>query len=439
MVSLSNLWRPEVSLAVSILSTFDDGSDQCHFGIRGGGIMPWKGAASVEGGVTIDLTLLNGIVYDEESSSMSILGGTRWGDVYQTLEPLGFAVAGGRADTVGVAGLVIGGGLSYFANQYGLACDNVLDFEVVLANGAIVNANRNRNTDLFRALKGGGNNFGIMTKVIVRAFKQGPLWGGLIGHSASTVPAQSNALLNFTSNLVNDGHAQLVTIWQHNGKSNTSFAASGLQYTLGTENAPIFEDFLDLPRTFSSLRVTDIYDLMMETAPPPGRRAIFLTLTVKNNLRVLEYIHALHNKAHVAVRGAGVQSEDWDVIIFMQPFPALLANASQEPGNANVLGLERMSGQDHLVFMLFLDWQDEADDALFYDLGYGVIDKVKAYTQDIGVDSDYIYMNYAGRDQNPLRGYGDENLEFLRAVARKYDPFGVFQRQVPGGFKISKA
>jgi hypothetical protein len=91
------------------------------------------------------------------------------------------------------------------------------------------------------------------------------------------------------------------------------------------------------------------------------------------------------------------------------------------------------------VYLLFLDWIDPADDDLFYDIGYDLIAKLKAYTRVIGADSDYIYMNYAGRDQNPLKGYGEENLEWIAAVARKYDPIEVFQRQAPGGFKVSKA
>jgi FAD/FMN-containing dehydrogenase len=70
------------------------------------------------------------------------MGGAKWGDVYKTLQPYGVAVTGGRSDTVGVGGFIIGGGLSYFGNKYGLACDNVLNFEVscskltlALANG----------------------------------------------------------------------------------------------------------------------------------------------------------------------------------------------------------------------------------------------------------------------------------------------------------------
>ncbi|KAL4995572.1 hypothetical protein BDV10DRAFT_202865 [Aspergillus recurvatus] len=435
--------RPEtasdLSLAVSLLSITDDGSEQCQFGVRGGGHMPWKGAAGAEGGVTIDLAFLNGTVYDEATSTASIMGGTKWGDVYKALQPLGVAVPGGRADTVGVGGLLIGGGLSYFANQYGLACDNVLSFEVVLSNGTIISANHITNTDLFRALKGGGNNFGIVTRVVIRAFKQGHLWGGLIGHSASEIRAQSKALVNFTSNLINDPHAQLVTIWQNNGKTNASFAASGLQYALGTEDPAIFAQFLDLPRTFSTLRVTDIYDLMMETAPPPGKRAIFLTLTFRNDAKVLEHLQVLHEEAAAAVRASGVKSEDWDVISFLQPFPSILARLSQGLGMENVLGFERMNGADHLVYLLFLDWQHPYDDTFFHDLGYDLIRKLKIYTQEIRADSEYIYMNYAAREQNPLRGYGDENLEFIKTVSSKYDPLGVFQRQVPGGFKVSAA
>ena len=91
------------------------------------------------------------------------------------------------------------------------------------------------------------------------------------------------------------------------------------------------------------------------------------------------------------------------------------------------------------VYLLFLDWQHPSDDKFFNDLGYDLIKKLKLYTQMIGAGSEYIYMNYAARRQNPLRGYGEKNLEFIRSVAKKYDPFGVFQSQVSGGFKVSIA
>ncbi|KAL4926705.1 FAD-binding oxidoreductase [Aspergillus undulatus] len=435
-----------IAEAVSLLVEADDGSTGCTFAIRGGGHNPSKGAASVQGGVTIDLAMMNETVYHPDKQTVEIMAGAKWGDVYKTLKPLGVAVTGGRSDSVGVGGLIIGGGMSYFAPQYGLACDNVLSFEIVLSNGTIATASHTNNQRLFKALKGGGNNFGIVTKVELRAFPQGPLWGGLIGHEVSAIPAQINALVNFTSNMVTDTHAMLVTIWQHKhvGKTDTdvSFAASGLQYTLGQEvtKARIFDEFLSLPAAFSSLRETDMDDLMMETAPPTGKRAVFLSLTFWNEERVLRYLHGLHEEAVKSVQEHGVESEDWDVITFLQPFPAMFGDKGKDPegANGNVLGLDRLS-EDHLVLLIFLDWDNAADDTVFHNFGYDMIDKLKKYTREVGADSDYIYMNYAARDQNVLKGYGEDNLAFLRRVAKEYDPTGVFQAQVPGGFKVSAA
>lgn len=69
---------------------------------------------------------------------------------------------------VGVGGLLLGGGLSFMSGQYGLPCDHVVNYEVVLSSGQIVNANSNSNIDLFWALKGGGNQFGILIRYISR-------------------------------------------------------------------------------------------------------------------------------------------------------------------------------------------------------------------------------------------------------------------------------
>ncbi|KAL2855805.1 hypothetical protein BJX68DRAFT_253672 [Aspergillus pseudodeflectus] len=359
----------QVGLAISLLAEADGGSSQCQFAIRGGGHAPWKGAAGVDGGVTIDLALMNTTVHNPDTSSVTIMGGAKWGDVYKALQPHGVAVTGGRSDT------------------HGLACANVLDFEVVLSNGQIIGVNDTSHPDLFRALKGGGNNLGI----------------------------QNRALVTLTSNLVHDLHAQAITIWNYNANSKSMVVASGLQHTRGVGDSAIFREFLDIPQIFSTLRRTDIYDLMMETAPPPGKRTMFLTLTFRNNVRVLEYLRTLHDES-IGAATPRAESSDWDFITFLQPFPSVLGNASRR--EENILGLDRMEG-NHILFLLFLAWEN--------------------YSERVGAGSDYIYMNYAGRDQNPLRGYSEENAQHLKAIARKYDPTGVFQTQCPGGWKVSSA
>jgi FAD/FMN-containing dehydrogenase len=107
---------------------------------------------------------MNETVYDEENKIASIQPGSKWKSVYDTLTPHGVTVTGGRADLVGVGGFITGGGYSFHLGSRGFACDNVLNFEVVLASGEIVNANRDVNPDLWRGLKGSSGNLGFVTR-----------------------------------------------------------------------------------------------------------------------------------------------------------------------------------------------------------------------------------------------------------------------------------
>ena len=120
----------DVSVAVATLTTAQAlFSCSCQFAVRGGGHTPWP-ANNIENGVTIDLSWMNKTTYNADSSTATIGAGSRWVQVYEALSPLGVAVPGGRAGTVGVAGLTLGGGNSFFAAREGLVCDNVANFEV---------------------------------------------------------------------------------------------------------------------------------------------------------------------------------------------------------------------------------------------------------------------------------------------------------------------
>ncbi|KAL8695588.1 MAG: hypothetical protein Q9224_003321 [Gallowayella concinna] len=106
------------------------------------------------------MSLFKGVQYDAANSVAKVGAGQRWGDVYKQLDAYNVTVVGGRVLDVGVGGLILGCGLSYLSDLHGLACDNVVNFEVVLANGSVVDANVKSNPELWWALKGGGNNFG---------------------------------------------------------------------------------------------------------------------------------------------------------------------------------------------------------------------------------------------------------------------------------------
>ncbi|EMR72453.1 putative fad- protein [Eutypa lata UCREL1] len=206
----------DVSIAVQILTVPDLGllldanlTPSCPFAVRSGGHTSFAGAASIEGGVTVDLRALNSIELNEDLSVASVGAGAKWKDVYSKLDPLHLAVLGGRAGDIGVGGFTTGGGISYFSPRFGWACDMVLNYQVVLAGGSIVDAKDV--PGLLAALRGGSNNFGIVTRVDLQTFDQGLVWGGHTINPISTFDAVIDAFVEINSADVYDPYASLIT------------------------------------------------------------------------------------------------------------------------------------------------------------------------------------------------------------------------------------
>lgn len=122
---LTPLATEEVAKAVKVLA-----SQNCKFSIRSGGHSGIAGASNIDNGVTIDLSRFNRVEVSEDTATAIVGPGTRWGDVYTKLAPMSLGVVGGRVSDVGVGGVILGGGMSYFSNRYGWAADNVRNFEV---------------------------------------------------------------------------------------------------------------------------------------------------------------------------------------------------------------------------------------------------------------------------------------------------------------------
>jgi len=133
-----------------------------------GGAHNGAGLGSVDDGVVIDLSLMRDVVVDPEGRTVRVGGGCTWGEVDAATNEHGLATPSGIISTTGVGGLTLGGGLGHLTRQCGLAIDNLLEAEVVLANGELVTANAEQNPDLFWALRGGGGNFGVVTSFLFR-------------------------------------------------------------------------------------------------------------------------------------------------------------------------------------------------------------------------------------------------------------------------------
>jgi FAD/FMN-containing dehydrogenase len=135
----------------------------CHLplSVRGGG-HDWAGRALCQG-IVIDLSGMNGVSIGSDKSMAQISGGARISDVLALTDPLGLAAVTGSCSSVGMAGLTLGGGYGPLIGRFGLALDNMLAAEIVLADGRIVTAMHDREEELFWALRGGGGNFGVVT------------------------------------------------------------------------------------------------------------------------------------------------------------------------------------------------------------------------------------------------------------------------------------
>jgi FAD/FMN-containing dehydrogenase len=136
--------------------------------IRGGG-HNGPGFGSCDDGLVIDLSAMKGVRVDPAARTVRVGPGCTHGDVNHATHAFGLAVPAGIVSTTGIAGLTLGGGHGYLARKHGLTIDNLLEADVVLADGRFVTANATQHEDLFWALRGGGGNFGVVTSFLFRA------------------------------------------------------------------------------------------------------------------------------------------------------------------------------------------------------------------------------------------------------------------------------
>jgi FAD/FMN-containing dehydrogenase len=147
--------------------------------VRGGG-HNGPGLGSCDDGLVIDLSLMKGVRVDPENRTVRVGPGCTQGDVDHATHAFGLAVPAGIVASTGVAGLTLGGGHGYLARQYGLTIDNLIEADVVLADGSFVTANASQYADLFWALRGGGGNYGVVTSFVYRAHPVTDVYAGPI-------------------------------------------------------------------------------------------------------------------------------------------------------------------------------------------------------------------------------------------------------------------
>ncbi|TQS33765.1 hypothetical protein Golomagni_05878, partial [Golovinomyces magnicellulatus] len=395
----------------------------------------------------------------DDGETIEVGPGCKWVDVYGALQPLGRTAVGGRLADVGVTGLLLGGGLSYMSGQHGLGCDNVVSYECVLANGTIVTATKDSHSDLFWALKGGGNQFAIVTKFVLKTYpvgENGMIWGGVRTFGANRHSELLAAASDFITNNKDPKAGIILTL--------NFIGAIGLQIPIsimfmfydGTEvPAGVFDQFNKIRSLTDSTKVKPFLDLTKESSGGDLnglrfniRENTFPNLPVGNMTSFLnDHYDLMTKKIQI---GALKDLLDFKfATMAIQPLPVFLQNATLQNGG-NAIGLDPKHGDKIWVEYDFAWLSPLCDkncpeyfatltDSL-HDMHaekYSGIKPTKYQEGDLEfISYNPVFMNDAMFNQDVLHSYGPDNYDRLEKIQRQYDPAAFLSGDRQSGWKF---
>ena len=196
---------------------------------------------------------------------------------------------------------------------------------------------------------------------------------------------------------------------------------------------PTFKPFTDIqPQLFNTLRVSNLTDFTVEIGAnsPDGRRALFITLTHGLSGPLITQIY---NAADTALQPIKLVAGLVYSLSF-QPLPTAITTKATA-ANPNSLGLDASDG-NLVLTLITITWSLATDDTAVNAAANNFLKAAKAASASAGKSNEYVYLNYAAPGQDPIAGYGVANQADLRRVSRKYDPDQIFQKAVPGAFKL---
>lgn len=224
----------------------------------------------------------------------------------------------------------------------------------------------------------------------------------------------------------------MINSYVFSAAGNTWYTASNFEYTKPQANPPVFANFTSLPQTFSTMRISNLTDFTLELAgdSPIGRRQLFVTGTYGNSAKMMSTIFDIANSTVQSL----VDVPNLAYSLSFQPMPTAITSKAKSRGG-NSLGLDASDG-NLFNLLLTVSWDTIADDARIENHSKELFKRAETEAKKLGLYNKYLYLNYAAQWQDPIGGYGAANKAQLQAVSKKYDPKGVFQAQVPGGFKL---
>ncbi|KAJ6567050.1 hypothetical protein B0H19DRAFT_1139249 [Mycena capillaripes] len=420
----------DVSAIVTLATQYD-----CTFAVRSGGHMISKGASNVDAtGFTIDLQKMNQISILDDGSIVSFGSGCRWHQVYSALKPHNLTTVGGRVPNVGVSGFLLGGGISALSLAHGFGSSNVVNYQVVFADGKINDVNEQTLPDLYWALKYGSTNFGIVTRFDMVTYPLTDVWGGTLIFDISNGPALLQAHVDFTSKLASDPMGLNVVGLAYEPRQQTYVVWSPNLYLSPASFPPLFSDIQPFiaDALLNTMRVTDLMSITeeFEAMAPGSGRGQWFTLTLRADSAILWDIH----RKGVEIFEPYLNRSGVSCGVVFQPLNHGFAAAGEKNGG-NPSGISPADGDLTVVLGMAL-WSDRADDEIIKAKVAEHWKWSEGTARDRGLLHPFIYMNYASNLQDVMGSVGAENLERMRGIKSLYDPENRFGKNWKGGFKL---
>ena len=365
------------------------------------------GRAVTDGGVMIDLSLMKRIEVDPATRTVMAGGGVTWGEMDAATHEHGLVVPGGVVSSTGIGGLTLGGGLGWTQGRYGLSVDNLLAAEVVTADGTVVTASEQEHADLFWALRGGGGNFGVVSRFTYRAHPLTTVLGGMVAYPADEAEQVLARYRDVATSAPDELSVQV-----------------GLLHTPDDARAPIIavplchcgDDEHAADRDVAPLR--DAGTVLVDgigRMPYPEMNASTDPLFPRGALNYWKqaFVDEISDALIDAVVGAFASCPSPMSALVIEPLHGVAARVNLD---ATAFPFR----QEGFAVLVCGQWHDRADNETNISWVRETFNALRPHT------SDRRYVNYMSDDESARAAYG-QNYDRLVEVKRRYDPDNVFR------------
>jgi FAD/FMN-containing dehydrogenase len=370
-----------------------------------------------DGGIVIDLGGLKAVDVDPVTKTARVGGGVLWGEFDAAAQGYGLHTPGGRVTTTGVGGFTLGGGYGWTSSKHGLACDNLVSAEVVLADGSVVRASEHENADLFWGIRGGGGNFGIVTEFEFRLHALGPtVLAGLALFPFERARAVMRGWRDFADAAPYEVSTACVVLTAppeefvpESMRGRTALGIAVLYAGDPADGASLVQPLRDLRPAVDHIGPMPytVFQGVTDPAAPPGFR----------NYWRGEYLRALADDAiDVFLDQGRMLTEAARPLAQMVVF-RIGQGVADVPEDATAFSQRRSEYLFHPIVV----WSDPADDAPLIAAARSFAEQMRSF----GVGASY--LNFEPEPDRVRDAFGADTYQRLVALKNLYDPDNLFR------------